>query len=83
MSVTLRYFAAARAAAGSDTDEVEATTLLAALDAVRAARPARLATVLSVCSFLVDGDPVGRRDPAAVTLAPGATVDVLPPFAGG
>jgi hypothetical protein len=39
--------------------------------------------VIGVCSFLVDGQPVGRRDPAAVELGPDAVVEVLPPFAGG
>jgi molybdopterin converting factor small subunit len=39
--------------------------------------------VLSSCSFLVDGDPVGTRDQALVALADGGTVEVLPPFAGG
>jgi hypothetical protein len=40
----------------------------------------RLSRVLEVSSFLVDG--VTWRDRQA-TLPPGATVDVLPPFAGG
>ncbi|GAB3966191.1 hypothetical protein GCM10027615_12940 [Plantactinospora veratri] len=41
---------------------------------------ARLATVLEMASFLVDG--VAWHDRQA-TLPVGATVDVLPPFAGG
>ncbi len=36
-----------------------------------------------MCSFVVDGDPVGARDHADVQLADGGLVDVLPPFAGG
>jgi sulfur carrier protein ThiS len=39
--------------------------------------------VLAVCSYVVDGDPVGARDHAEVPLAAGGLVDVLPPFAGG
>ncbi|HWG92907.1 MAG TPA: MoaD/ThiS family protein [Mycobacteriales bacterium] len=82
MSV-LRYWAGARAAAGTSSEEVDAATLGEALDRVRAGRDARFAQVLGVCSFVVDGDPVGSRDPAGVALGPGAVVDVLPPFAGG
>ena len=54
-----------------------------ALDAARASRDARFAQVLSVCSFVVDGDPVGGRDTASVSLVGVELVDVLPPFAGG
>jgi molybdopterin synthase sulfur carrier subunit len=36
--------------------------------------------VLTACSFLVDGTQTRDR---SVALAPGAVVDVLPPFAGG
>jgi hypothetical protein len=39
--------------------------------------------VLSVCAFVVDGDPAGARDHATVSLTGAALVDVLPPFAGG
>jgi molybdopterin converting factor small subunit len=39
--------------------------------------------VLEVCSFVVDGEPVGARDHRSVPLADGGLVDVLPPFAGG
>ena len=80
---TLRYWAGARAAAGTASEEVEAATLADALDQVRSGRDQRFTAVLAVCSFVVDGDPVGRRDPAAVRLAGAGLVDVLPPFAGG
>jgi len=49
----------------------------------RGAAGSSLALVFTRCSFLVDGAPVGVRDPHSVTLAPGSVVDVLPPFAGG
>jgi molybdopterin synthase sulfur carrier subunit len=39
--------------------------------------------VLGLCSFLVDGDPVGSRDHSAVALGEASVVDCLPPFAGG
>lgn len=83
--VTVRYWAAARAAAGV-AEEVHAgvATLADLLDACRDAHPGgELARVLSACSFLVDEHPVGTRDHAAVALADGAVVEVLPPFAGG
>jgi molybdopterin converting factor small subunit len=81
----IRYWAAARAAAGVEEEAYRAGTLRDALAAARgrhADRP-RFAQVLGVCSFLVDGDPVGTRDHATVRLTDGGTVEVLPPFAGG
>jgi molybdopterin converting factor small subunit len=80
---TIRYWAAAKAAAGIELESYRATTLAEALDTARAAHGPELARVLSVCSYLIDGDPVGLRDHAAVELPEGATVEVLPPFAGG
>ena len=83
--VTIRYWAAARDAAGVTEERFEAATLAELLDRAREGHGSgsRLAKVLSYCSFLVDGDPVGSRPPAAVTIADGATVEALPPFAGG
>lgn len=80
MTVTVRYFAGARAAAGVDSEDVEVGTL-AELMAVAGDRhgPA-LAKVLGVCSFLVDGTVRADHDAALPT---GSAVDVLPPFAGG
>lgn len=81
----IRYWAAAKAAAGVPEEPYRAATLADALAAARerhAAGP-RFAEVLGVCSFLVDGEPVGTRDHATVRLAEGGTVEVLPPFAGG
>jgi sulfur-carrier protein len=79
----LRYWAGARAAAGTAEERLEAATLADALAQAGGRRDARFAQVLGVCSFLVDGDPVGSRDPAEVRLVAGSVVDVLPPFAGG
>lgn len=79
----LRYFAAVKEAAGVASDDVSATTLAAALDAARAKHSERFTTVLARCSFVVDGDPVGGRDHAAVVVRPDSVVDALPPFAGG
>ncbi len=83
--VRLRYWAALRAAAGVDTEQVAAGTLTDVLDAARQRHrdSERFAKVLSICSVLVAEQPVGARDHAEVTVPPGATVDLLPPFAGG
>jgi sulfur-carrier protein len=82
VQVTVRFFAAARAAAGAEAETVSlqpGTTVADPVDQL-GERNAELATVLKRCSFLCDGFAV--RD-TATTLAPGQTVDVLPPFAGG
>ncbi|ROR42772.1 molybdopterin converting factor small subunit [Kitasatospora cineracea] len=84
-SGTVRYWAAAKSAAGRAEEPVEAATLAGALAAVRAAHADRpeLLRLLEVCSFLLDGEQTGGREPAAVLLSEGWTVEVLPPFAGG
>ncbi|WP_207782754.1 MoaD/ThiS family protein [Phytoactinopolyspora limicola] len=83
--VTLRYWAALRAAAGVSEDTVAADTLAEALIAARAIREQqpRFGIVLDICAVVVDEVPVGRRDPATVSLSDGSVVDLLPPFAGG
>ena len=80
---TLRFWAGARAAAGVPEEQTSATTLAEALLLARSTRDDRFGQVLAVCSFVVDGDPVGARDHACVVLSDGSLVDVLPPFAGG
>ena len=80
---TIRYWAAARAAAGVAEEQTSAQTLAEALLLARSVRDDRFATVLGVCAYVVDGAPVGTRDHADVVLADGGLVDVLPPFAGG
>ena len=80
---TIRYWAAAREAAGCAEESYDAVTLGEALDAARAGRDQRFADVLRRCAFIVDGDPVGARSHAALMLRAGGIVEVLPPFAGG
>ena len=86
-TVTVRYWAAARSAAGVDHDDlpVEGETTLA--DVVRrvvATHPeGRLAGVLEVCSVLLGDRPVATEDPAEVVIRPGDEIQFLPPFAGG
>ena len=78
--VTVRYFAGARAAAGVDTETRDAGTLQELVGQIVDSHGARLEKVLTACSFLVDGTSTRDR---SLALAPGAVVDVLPPFAGG
>jgi molybdopterin synthase sulfur carrier subunit len=80
---TIRYWAAAKAAAGTAEEPYTAENLAEALAAVRLSHPGELSLVLRRCSFLVDGAPVGTRGHETVRLAEGGTVEVLPPFAGG
>ncbi|MYW06437.1 MoaD/ThiS family protein [Streptomyces sp. SID3343] len=82
---TMRYWAAAKEAAGTPEEPYDAATLAEALRGARERHDdsVRFAAVVANCSFVVDGDPVGRRDHAGVTLTEGGTVEVLPPFAGG
>ena len=82
LTITVRYFAAARAAAGIETEtlSVPAGTTIDDLVGDLAGRGAELAKVLARCSYLRDGVAVRDR---SVALQTPATVDVLPPFAGG
>ena len=78
--ITVRYFAGARAAAGVSTETREAATLDELVGQIVGDHGEKLERVLTACSFLVDGTTTRDR---ALSLSPGATVDVLPPFAGG
>jgi molybdopterin synthase sulfur carrier subunit len=78
--VTVRYFAGARAAVGVDTETRDAGSLQELVGQIVDAHGERLERVLTACSFLVDGTTTRDR---TLVLAPGAVVDVLPPFAGG
>ena len=81
-TITVRYFAAARAAAGSDSEQltVRSGATVAELVDTLGGRSQELARVLGRCSYLCDGLAV--RDHAQ-RLRAGNTIDVLPPFAGG
>ena len=83
--VTVRYWAAARAAAGRESDEVRAATLAEALRAVVTlhADSPRFADVVAICSVLVGSAPVSSQDPETLRLSAGDVVELLPPFAGG
>lgn len=79
----MRYFAAARDAAGLSSENVdlgEGATVAEALDAIATRHGETLRRVLVSCSFLVDSVAVRDR---ATPLRAGAELEVLPPFAGG
>lgn len=76
-AITVRYWAGAARAAGTQVETLTATTI-GELRALLGRRPA-LANVSEVASFLIDGQRAGD----ATALHDGAEVDVLPPFAGG
>lgn len=82
LEVTVRYFAAARAAAGMESETLAVAPGTSVKDLVErlGARSPKLAAVLDRCSFLCDGMAVRNR---AEPLRTNQTVDVLPPFAGG
>jgi molybdopterin converting factor small subunit len=86
-TVTVRYWAAARSAAGTETDElsVEGPVTLAEVTGRAAALhpEGRLPQVLGICSVLIGDRPAGGADPDTVTVNPGDRVEYLPPFAGG
>lgn len=82
-AVTVRYFAAAAHATGLAQEVVEMapeSTLADLLEELVERHGDRLDQVLQRSSLLVD-EVVGR-DREALTPT-GATIDVLPPFAGG
>lgn len=79
MTVTVRYFAAAAEAAGVDTEQVDAGTAAEVRARLVARHGAGLDRVLDRCALLADGTRVEGADPVPA----GATLDVLPPFAGG
>jgi sulfur-carrier protein len=82
VQVSVRYFAAARAAADAEVEtvNVQPGTTVAELVDQLGARNFDLAKVLKRCSFLCDGIAVRDR---GVTLEAEQIIDVLPPFAGG
>jgi molybdopterin synthase sulfur carrier subunit len=85
--IRVRYWAAARSAAGTAEDTLDVTGPLTLADVtsevVRRHTGSRFADVIGVCSVLVGDQPVGRREPESVVVPPGSTVEFLPPFAGG
>ena len=93
--VTLRYWAAAKEAAGIAEEAVSAGTLAEALaaasgDGGSGGADQRDGSGTHGCGrswcgrhSWSTGTPVGTRAPEAVVLGDGSVVEVLPPFAGG
>ena len=86
-SITLRYWASARAAAGTDSEDLEVSGPVSLADLIGRVKTShdavRFAAVLDSCAVMVGDRPVTTSDPATVMVEPGATVEFLPPFAGG
>jgi molybdopterin synthase sulfur carrier subunit len=83
LTIVVRYFASARAAAGEEEEKVRLPAGARVSDAVaelRRLHPADLPRVLDAASYLLDG--IAVRD-LTRPLTDGAELDVLPPFAGG
>ncbi|WP_129658142.1 MoaD/ThiS family protein [Rothia halotolerans] len=77
----IRYFAGAAEAAGLEESTVEGPLGVAELrEALISAHGPEFARVLGRCSLLADGVRLGTDD---AQVPDAATVDVLPPFAGG
>jgi molybdopterin converting factor small subunit len=79
----VRFWAAARAAAGADTEPYDAATLADAIAAMKSRHDVRLGVLLDRCAFVVDDAHIGGRPHDTVTLTEGGSIEVLPPFAGG
>ena len=89
-AITVRYWAGARAAAGTAEDVLEADpaagelTLADVVARVLELHPGeQMARTVGVCSVLLGDQPVRTQDPDAVVVRPGDVVELLPPFAGG
>jgi molybdopterin synthase sulfur carrier subunit len=83
ITVTVRYFAAARAAAGMENESLRlpaGSTVNDTIAGMRERHGEALTKVLGRCSFLLDEVAVRDR---SVAVPDGALLDVLPPFAGG
>jgi molybdopterin converting factor small subunit len=77
---TLRYFAAAADAAGTDQEHLVGDDVGAVLAAARAHHGPRMTHVIEHSSLLLDGRYVS--DPST-SVGDSSVLDVLPPFAGG
>lgn len=77
---TVRYFAGAAEAAGTESEQVRADDLGSLLAQLRERHGAELTRVLERSSVLHEGQYVSDPD---LALAQDAVLDVLPPFAGG
>jgi molybdopterin synthase sulfur carrier subunit len=79
LSVQVRYYAGARAAAGVAQESCTAATIGELVRVLSGRHPGKLAQVLVASSLLRDGQVLT----ASAGLNDGDLVEVLPPFAGG
>lgn len=80
--ITVRYFAGAAAATGRPEERLPVgpgETVADVATRLAGSHGDDLARILEVASYLLDEVRAEPSDP----VAPGATLDVLPPFAGG
>jgi molybdopterin converting factor small subunit len=77
----VRYWAGARAVAGTSEESLPAGSLDDLLAAICTEHGERMAQLLEVGLVLVDGERVPRG--VDRVLADSAIVEILPPFAGG
>jgi sulfur-carrier protein len=76
---TIRLFAGAREAAGTDRDTIDGDTVGAVLDVAVQRYGAGFDALLGSCRVWVNGEPAERDDP----VADADEVAVLPPVSGG
>jgi len=77
----VRFWAGARAAAGTPEEYVPRTDAMTVADVVahlEGVHP-QLSPVIEVCALLLDGRAARREEPVGAA----ETLEVLPPFAGG
>lgn len=79
-AILIRYWAGAKAAAGVESEQIEADTVLSALGSVAGPDRGELRRVIERSSLLLDGVVVHDR---TLPLIDGQILEVLPPFAGG
>jgi len=79
-TILIRFWAGAKAAAGVESEEIQASTVSDALAQVSEAKSSEFARVIQRSSLLLDGVVVHDRE---LALANGQILEVLPPFAGG
>ncbi|GEP39804.1 thiamine biosynthesis protein ThiS [Nocardioides psychrotolerans] len=86
-AIHVRYWAAARSAAGCDGDDIPVAAPISLSDVLRQVAKlhpdTRLMAVLDTCSILLGDRPVATEDPDELMVPPGSELQFLPPFAGG
>jgi molybdopterin synthase sulfur carrier subunit len=79
MTINVRLFAALRELAGSSRVEASGRTVGDIADQLSAANGERFAAIVSVASFVVNGERASR----STVVAEGDEVAILPPVSGG